>query len=72
MIRENRPAGVVCPRATPAPVPCPCGTERRGRLPYQAPRLEALGPWKALTLQQTVPIGPGAFLVDPEAVTGLG
>ena len=29
---------------------------------YVAPTLEHLGEWSALTLQQTVPIGPGAFL----------
>ncbi len=29
-----------------------------GRLPYTPPRLERLGPWSALTLQQSVPIFP--------------
>ena len=37
----------------------PTGQPRR---PYVAPALEQLGEWSALTLQQTVPIGPGAFL----------
>ncbi|MFW6202577.1 MAG: hypothetical protein ACOC8B_08360 [Gemmatimonadota bacterium] len=30
----------------------------RGRIP---PRLEPLGAWRALTLQQSVPIGPGGY-----------
>lgn len=29
------------------------------RLPYAPPRLEPLGAWSALTLQQSIPIGPG-------------
>ncbi len=29
---------------------------RPGRAHYQAPTLERLGAWKALTLQQTVPV----------------
>jgi len=28
------------------------------RLPYASPRLERLGAWRALTLQQSVPIFP--------------
>lgn len=32
---------------------------RRDRAPYTPPALEALGTWRALTLQQSVPIGPG-------------
>lgn len=39
---------------------------------YQSPRLEHLGRWRALTLQQTVPIGPGGFLLDPERPSRLG
>jgi len=35
------------------------------RLPYTPPTLEALGPWSARTLQQTIPIGPGGFLGLP-------
>jgi hypothetical protein len=41
------------------------------RLPYTPPALERLGEWSALTLQQSVPIGPGGFLFDPEASTRL-
>jgi hypothetical protein len=29
------------------------------RRPYTPPRLERLGEWSALTLQQSIPIGPG-------------
>jgi hypothetical protein len=29
---------------------------------YEAPRLERLGAWSALTLQQSIPIGPGTML----------
>jgi hypothetical protein len=47
--------------AIPA-APAPAG-ERR---PYTPPALERLGEWSALTLQQSVPIGPGGFLFDPE------
>ena len=32
------------------------------RAPFTPPRLEALGPWRALTLQQSIPIGPGGSL----------
>lgn len=37
--------------ATPHPSPRP---------PFHAPRLEPLGVWNVLTLQQSIPIGPGA------------
>jgi hypothetical protein len=30
---------------------------------YERPRLERLGRFQALTLQQSVPIGPGSFLL---------
>lgn len=39
---------------------------------YHPPRLERLGSWSALTLQQTVPIGPGGFLIDPARTDRLG
>jgi hypothetical protein len=29
------------------------------RRPYTPPRLERLGEWSALTLQQSIPTGPG-------------
>lgn len=29
------------------------------RRPYTPPNLERLGEWSALTLQQSIPIGPG-------------
>jgi hypothetical protein len=41
------------------------------RLPYTPPVLERLGEWSALTLQQSIPIGPGGFLTDPESSTKL-
>lgn len=31
------------------------------RAPYTPPRIERLGEWSALTLQQSVGIGPGEF-----------
>ena len=37
---------------------CPGAACRR---PYTPPRLERLGAWRALTLQQSVPIGPGGY-----------
>jgi hypothetical protein len=45
-------------RELPATVPCLVPTAR-GR--YEPPRLEALGAWSALTLQQSIGIGPGDF-----------
>jgi hypothetical protein len=36
------------------------------RAPYERPELEHLGSWSALTLQQSVPIGPGGFNVNLE------
>jgi hypothetical protein len=41
------------------------------RLPYTPPTLERLGEWSALTLQQSIPIGPGGFLFDPDTPTKL-
>ncbi len=35
-----------------------CNARAEARAPYTAPRLERLGTWSALTLQQTVPIFP--------------
>lgn len=40
----------------------PAAPEQTLRRPYAPPRLEPLGAWSALTLQQTVPIGPGVLL----------
>jgi hypothetical protein len=31
------------------------------RRPWHPPALEHLGAWRALTLQQSIPIGPGGF-----------
>jgi hypothetical protein len=42
------------------------------RQPYAPPVLEHLGEWKALTLQQSVPIGPGAFLSGFTGDASLG
>ena len=33
------------------------------RAPYSPPQLESLGRWSALTLQQSVPIGPNSLLL---------
>jgi hypothetical protein len=40
------------------------------RAPYHAPMLEPLGRWTALTLQQSIPIGPGGFFSDLESNPG--
>jgi hypothetical protein len=44
------------PAQTPPREPRP---EQPARAPYTPPRLERLGEWSALTLQQSIPIGPG-------------
>ena len=48
-------------RPDPAPVPSAPSTAAEPRLPYAPPQLTALGPWKAVTLQISVPIGPGSL-----------
>lgn len=48
-------------RALEAPADVSRNT-RAVRRPYEPPRLERLGTFRALTLQQSVPIGPGALL----------
>lgn len=50
--------GPASPRAPQAVRPAP---QTGARAAYVAPRLERLGAWKALTLQQSVPIGPGSY-----------
>lgn len=35
------------------------------RAAYEAPRVQSLGAWAAITLLQSVPINPGSFL-DPQ------
>ena len=35
------------------------------RAAYEAPRVQSLGPWAAVTLLQSVPINPGSLL-DPQ------
>ncbi|GAA5447183.1 hypothetical protein Ddep01_00931 [Deinococcus depolymerans] len=48
-------------RPDPAPArsaPSPAATSRP---PYVPPHLTALGPWKAVTLAISVPIGPGGL-----------
>ena len=37
----------------------------RGRQPYVTPVCEHLGAWRALTLQQSVPVGGLSFVGDP-------
>ncbi|HEX7051161.1 MAG TPA: hypothetical protein VF188_13215 [Longimicrobiales bacterium] len=65
---DRRLAGFGGPATLPAerrgsPIPLPGGAQAAAptRAPYVPPRLEALGAWSALTLQQSVPIGPGNF-----------
>lgn len=41
----------------PSPVTTPAV-----RRPYQAPRVQPLGQWSALTLVSSLPVGPGGFL----------
>jgi hypothetical protein len=36
------------------------------RAVYEPPRLEALGPWRALTLQQSIPLGPAPMIRRPD------
>jgi len=52
MLREQDPAPEAIPEQSAAR---PGAAER---LPYTPPRLERLGPWSALTLQQSVQIFP--------------
>lgn len=42
----------------------PVSNDRPGeaRAPYTPPALERLGRWSVLTLQQTIPVGPGGSL----------
>jgi hypothetical protein len=42
------------------------------RRAYTPPRLERLGEWSALTLQQSIPIGPGSLRFDPIRPEHLG
>jgi hypothetical protein len=52
-----------------APAPVTPEPDSPARESYVPPALEHLGAWNALTLQQSVPIGPGAFLSHPEDIT---
>jgi hypothetical protein len=47
----------------------PTTTTSSERAQYTAPRLESLGAWQALTLQQSIPIGPGSLRMEPEDST---
>ena len=47
---------------TPGSAPESNGPVSDVREKYEVPSLEPLGKWKALTLQQTIPIGPGEAL----------
>jgi len=45
---------------TPEPVPAaPVSRPATSKRPWHPPVLEPLGAWRALTLQQSIPIGPG-------------
>ena len=48
-------------RLDSAPVASSPSTAPAPRPAYAPPQLTALGPWKAVTLQISVPIGPGAL-----------
>ena len=60
--RINHSRGVSTTAAGAGPVSCAtsegAATEAPARAPYTSPRLERLGSWRALTLQQSVPIFP--------------
>ncbi|HZS59838.1 MAG TPA: hypothetical protein VFA43_11255 [Gemmatimonadaceae bacterium] len=45
--------------------PRPCETGPAPRAPYQPPVIEMLGAWGALTLQQSIPIGPSHVTRHP-------
>ncbi|WP_424952188.1 hypothetical protein [Deinococcus sp.] len=44
------------------PIPSPASPPQPTRRPYQAPRVQPLGQWSALTLVTTLPIGPGGLV----------
>jgi hypothetical protein len=46
--------------AAPA-LPLESPSDKDTRRIFESPRLERLGTWSALTLQQSIPIGPGGF-----------
>lgn len=39
---------------------------------YIPPRLQRSGAWQAFTLEQSIPIGPGSFLLDADIAERLG
>ncbi len=57
MNRDDAPSDVVVGMPVPATANPP--RQVRAPRPFEAPRLERLGTWSALTLQQSIPIGPG-------------
>ncbi|GAA5532717.1 hypothetical protein [Deinococcus aluminii] len=50
------------PRPEAAPGRTPDRSPAAPRTPYTPPRVQDLGPWQAVTLSYSVPIGPGGFL----------
>jgi hypothetical protein len=55
------------PNACPPPTP----HAPRPRAPWTTPAIEKLPPLRMMTLQQSVPVGPGGFLLDGERTTHL-
>lgn len=55
------------PNTSPPPAP----DAPRPRTPWMAPAVERLGALSMLTLQQSVPVGPGGFLAEPEGTRSL-
>lgn len=53
----------VDPDLTPCTGEAAAAVQVSGPGPYTPPRLERLGPWQAVTLLYTVPIGPGGRLL---------
>jgi hypothetical protein len=56
---ELRPDGAQAPAGRGTQAACPAAA--RVARHWRPPVLERLGPWRALTLQQSVGIGPGNF-----------
>jgi hypothetical protein len=49
----------------------PVPAARPARKRWEPPTVEPLGGLEMMTLQQSVPVGPGGFLPDPERTSRL-
>ncbi|MEN8719161.1 MAG: hypothetical protein ABF296_02715 [Oceanococcaceae bacterium] len=59
MQRTPDPKAAVAHAGPPAAAAAATSTPHASGPSYEPPRLEALGRWQVVTLQQSVPIGPG-------------